>query len=74
MRITIDVRFNPDASPMAMVTCSARDGHAGKPFTRCYRVMATGALEELEETVSLFMHLAIARTMAHEPLSLFEGP
>jgi hypothetical protein len=71
MKITVEVTFTPDVSPMAFVTCRARDGAAGRPFQRHYRVLATGALEELEEVVSLFLHVAIASAVREEPLTLW---
>jgi hypothetical protein len=72
LRITVEVTFTPDVSPMAFVTCRAREGAAGRPLQRHTRVLATGALEELEEVVSQFLHLAIARAAAREPLTLWD--
>jgi hypothetical protein len=72
MRIAVEIMFDPEMSPVAFVTCTARDGRAGAPFRRHYRVLATGALEELEEVLSLFLHLVVGRAQAHQPLPLWE--
>lgn len=72
MRITLEIDFDPDMSPVAFITCRAREGKAGRPLVEHRRVLAMEGLEELEEVVAVMVTTPMLLAQSRRPLHLFD--
>jgi hypothetical protein len=61
MRITVQITYNPDVSPLGFVRCAAQDGRGGKPRVHNATVQVQDGLEELEESVCMFLARVLPR-------------